>query len=103
MILLGMRFVGHLGALGSGALMVHRSKSLECTLCSARVLYRIVHMAKSLGHDKVISYALLFKAPAVLYVLRMIPDGIALVLTSSNVRGGVPSANRRLPVPNKTG
>jgi hypothetical protein len=29
----------------------------------------------------------------------MMPDGIAFVLTSSNERGGVPSAKKRVPVP----
>ena len=29
------------------------------------------------------------------------PDGIAFVLTSSNERGGVPSAKKRFPVPNR--
>jgi hypothetical protein len=44
-----------------------------------------------------------FKGPATLYVLRMMPDGNAFVLTSSNERGGVPSAKKRFPVPNRTG
>ena len=44
-----------------------------------------------------------FKGPATLYVLKMIPDGNACVLTSSNERGGVPSAKKRFPVPNRTG
>ena len=44
-----------------------------------------------------------FKGPATLYKLRMMPDGNAFVLTSSNERGGVPSAKMRLPVPNRTG
>ena len=44
-----------------------------------------------------------FKGPATLYVLKMTPDGIAFVLTSSNVRGGVPSAKKRFPAPNRTG
>ena len=44
-----------------------------------------------------------FKGPATLYVLRMTPDGVACVLTSSNERAGVPSAKKRFPVPNKTG
>lgn len=29
--------------------------------------------------------------------MKMMPDGIGCVLTSSNDRGGVPSANERLP------
>src|SRR5947208_3833896 len=33
----------------------------------------------------------------------MMPDGNACVLTSSNERGGVPSAKKRFPVPNRTG
>ena len=33
----------------------------------------------------------------------MLPDGKALVLTSSNERGGVPSAKKRFPVPSRTG
>jgi len=33
----------------------------------------------------------------------MTPDASAFVLTSSNERGGVPSAKMRFPVPNKTG
>ena len=33
----------------------------------------------------------------------MMPDGIAFVLTSSNERGGVPSAKKRFPVPKRTG
>lgn len=44
-----------------------------------------------------------FKGPAALYVLKMMPDGNACVLTSSNARAGVPSAKRRFPVPNRTG
>lgn len=44
-----------------------------------------------------------FKGPATLYALRMMPDGKACVLTSSNVRGGVRSAKKRFPVPNKIG
>ncbi len=44
-----------------------------------------------------------FKVPATLYVQKMMPDGIAFVLTSSNERGGVPSAKKRFPVPNMTG
>jgi uncharacterized UPF0146 family protein len=44
-----------------------------------------------------------FKGPATLYVLRMMPDGIAFVLTSSNEHGAVPSAKKRFPVPNRTG
>ena len=44
-----------------------------------------------------------FKGPATLKVLRMTPVGIAFVLISSNERGGVPSANKRFPVPNRTG
>ncbi len=44
-----------------------------------------------------------FKGPATLYKLRMMPDSSAFVLTSSNERGGVPSAKMRLPVPNRTG
>jgi len=44
-----------------------------------------------------------FKGPATLYLLRMMPDGIAFVLTSSNERAGVPSAKKRFPVPNRTG
>ena len=44
-----------------------------------------------------------FKGPATLYALRMTPDGIAFVLTNSNERGGVPSAKKRFPVPNRTG
>jgi hypothetical protein len=45
----------------------------------------------------------IFNGPATLEVLRMMPDGIAFVLTSSNERGGVPSAKKRFPVPNRTG
>src|SRR5437667_428753 len=33
----------------------------------------------------------------------MMPDGIAFVLTSSNERGGVPSAKKRFPVPSRSG
>ena len=44
-----------------------------------------------------------FKGLATLYMLRMTPDGIAFALTSSNDRGGVPSAKMRFPVPNRTG
>ena len=44
-----------------------------------------------------------FKGPATLYVLKMMPDGNAFVLTSSNERGGVPAAKKRFPVPNRTG
>jgi hypothetical protein len=44
-----------------------------------------------------------FKGPIALYTLRMMPDGIAFVLTSSNERAGVPSAKNRFPVPNRTG
>jgi hypothetical protein len=36
-------------------------------------------------------------------VLKMMPDGIAFVLTSSNERDGVPSAKKRFPMPNRTG
>ena len=36
-----------------------------------------------------------------MYVLRMMPDGIADVLTSANARAGVPSAKKRLPAPNR--
>src|SRR5229473_8057343 len=38
-----------------------------------------------------------------LYVLRRTPDGVAIVLTSSNACAGVPSAKKRFPVPNRTG
>jgi hypothetical protein len=44
-----------------------------------------------------------FKGPATLYVLKMMPDGNALVLESSNERGGVPSEKKRFPVPSRTG
>ena len=44
-----------------------------------------------------------FKGPATLYTLRITPDGVACVLTSSNARAGVPSATKRFPVPNRTG
>ena len=44
-----------------------------------------------------------FKGPATLYALRMTPDGMAFVLTSSNERAGVPSAKKRFPVPNRAG
>ena len=44
-----------------------------------------------------------FKGPVTSYTLRMMPDGIAFVLTSSNERAGVPSAKNRFPVPNKAG
>ncbi len=44
-----------------------------------------------------------FKGPSTLYLEKMMPDGIAFVLTSSNERGGVPCAKKRFPVPNMTG
>lgn len=44
-----------------------------------------------------------FKEPATLYVLKTMPDGNALVLTSSKERAGVPSVKKRFPVPNRTG
>src|SRR5215213_10760880 len=44
-----------------------------------------------------------FKGPMTLYELRRTPDGVAVVLTSSNARAGVPSAKKRFPVPNRTG
>ncbi len=44
-----------------------------------------------------------FKGLATLYVLKMTPDVVACVLTSSNARAGVPSAKKRFPVPNNTG
>src|SRR5437870_5035743 len=43
------------------------------------------------------------KGPETLYVLMRTPVGVDVVLTSSNVRAGVPSANKRFPVPNSTG
>lgn len=43
------------------------------------------------------------RGPTVSYELRMMPDGMACVLTSSNARAAVPSANKRFPAPNKTG
>ena len=44
-----------------------------------------------------------FKGPATLYVVKMMPEGNAFVLMSSNERAGVPSAKKRFPVPNSTG
>ena len=44
-----------------------------------------------------------FKGPGTLYIVKMMPDGNDFVLTSSNERGGVPSAKKRFPVPNRTG
>ncbi len=43
------------------------------------------------------------KLPTSLYRLKMTPDANVCVSTSSRRRAGVPSANRRLPVPSSTG
>ena len=44
-----------------------------------------------------------FKGPATLYVLRMMPDGKLLVLTRASSRGPTLSEKKRLPRPSKTG
>ena len=44
-----------------------------------------------------------FSGPATLYVFSMTPVGVAVVLTSSKARAGVPSRRKRFPVPSRTG
>ena len=64
---------------------------------------RLPHGAPLFAKEVVSSNYPAFKAPTTLYVLKMMPDGNAFVLMSSNVCGGVPSAKKRFPVPNSTG
>ncbi len=44
-----------------------------------------------------------FKGPAILYVLRIMPEGRTFVPANSSEQGGVPSAKKRFPMPSRTG
>ena len=90
-----------------------KNRKGETAIRKKRIEKLAEHVGRSLGSlfpyenamiwDSIAKRYPVFKGPATLYVVKMMPDGNDFVLTSSNERGGVPSAKKRFPVPSSTG
>ena len=86
---------------------LHKRESQLCTLTEAgEIVERQAYLSCLLDYgvpvftdDVASSNYPVFRGPATLYALRMTPDGVAVVLTSSNARAGFPPQRSASPCP----